>query len=947
MAIKKEKAQIDLIINGATANTSIRDLEAAARKAKSELRGMAPDSAKFKEMSANLANINKELEKTKVQAGLAKSSWEKMKDTITATLIGNLGANLVAMGFEKIAGYVTGAFDAAVKLSDQMANVRKTTSMTEAEVKGLRTELSKIDTRTSMSDLMEIAKVGGQFGIAKEQIAGFVKAVDMTTVALGDEFTGGAEQVATEMSKLRNIFKDIQTDDVGTDVNFISNAINELAAAGVATGPVVADLANRIGGVGIQLGLSSGQVLGLSATLQELGVSSERGGTAVTKILQKMLTNTDDFAKIAGINVSSFKDLLNKDLYGAFIKVMEGSKQLGPNAGLLAGIIKDLEVQGASASEVFAKLGSNTDMLNEKTTLASKALTNTSSITEEFRLKNDNLAGSVAQLNKEWNKLTSNPAMVSFFTLGVDLTRQLVGGVKELADWTARLWGGKAEAAAQSAMRAFEEDRKNQEREKQIYAEQLASYKLHLKKLTDEDLAREAVKLQIQQQSQITYMRDLMAEGDKEQFYIELKYAKQLQAEANAIAKVQKARLNATQKGNEEMSAEEKKAAAKKAKEAQQELDRVYKLQMKHYDELIAAAEKASNEELKILLDKYKKQGNAANDFYQKEVDAALQLMTITAKTQQDEKAAVEQTFLQKMGSLQEGSFQYKLLYEQMQQELAAIDEKYAAKSGDDEKKKNNDKLKSIQSAADALISVTNTLGNWQNQQMNIEMSLTRKFYNNKKIALKDQLDNGVISQERYNTEIIRLNEESEQKERAMQKRQAESQRNFAMFESAIKAALAWVEAYIFPWKIPQAIAATAQAALIAAMPLPEFYSGGWMPSSTNDKQAFPIIAHANEYMVDAKSARDPYVMDTIGIIERAKQNGVAPSQLAANSNTESSSNYITNNYGNQSSTEKLDKLIELLENGLVHKFEIDDEAGFKLNKILDKQKVGDNTDLL
>jgi TP901 family phage tail tape measure protein len=943
MASKTEKAQIDLIINGATANQSIRDLEAAARKAKSELRGMAPDSAKFKEMSANLANINKELEKTKVQAGLAKSSWEKMKETVTATLIGNLGANLATLGFQKIAGYVTDAFDAAVKLSDQMADVRKTTGMTEAQVKGLRTELSLIDTRTSMSDLMEIAKVGGQFGVAKEQIAGFVKAVDMTTVALGDEFTGGAEQVATEMSKLRNIFKDIQTDDVGTDVNFISNAINELAAAGVATGPVVADLANRIGGVGIQLGLSSGQVLGLSATLQELGVSSERGGTAVTKILQKMLTNTDDFAKIAGMNVSSFKDLLNKDLYGAFIKVMEGSKQLGPNAGLLAGIIKDLEVQGAGASEVFAKLGSNTDMLNEKTTLASEALTNTSSITEEFRLKNDNLAGSVEQLSKEWNKLTSNPAMVSFFELGVDLTRQLVGGVKELVDWTARLWGGEAEAAAQAAMRAFEEDRKNQEREKQIYAEQLASYKLHLSKLTDEDLAREAVKLQIQQQAQLNYMRELMAAGDKEQFYIELKYAKLLQAEGAAIKKVQKTRLDGNKKGTEELSKEEINAQEKRVKEAQKTADKILKIEMDRMRDTFKSME-ADNERMRQYGIKI---GKDVMAYIQEGKTAAAQLKILTATTAAEEIQGIKDLYAVKLAEHQAGTSQYKLLHAQMLKEIDDAEKKQADESVKTEKQKNDAKLKSIQSAADALISVINTLGNWQNQQMNIEMSRTRKLYNDKKVALKDQLDNGVISQQQYDTEIIRLNEESEQKERAMQKRQAESQKNFAMFESAIKTALAWVDAYIFPWKIPQAIAATAQTALIAAMPIPEFYSGGWMPNSSNDKQAFPIIAHANEYMVDAKSARDPYVMDTIGIIERAKQNGVAPSQLAANSNTESSSNYITNNYSNQSSTEKLDKLIEMLENGLVHKFEIDDEAGFKLNRILDKQKVRDSTDLL
>ena len=66
---------------------------------------------------------------------------------------------------------------------------------------------------------------------------------------------------------------DIKTDDVGTDIMHISNALNELGAAGFATSPVVADFASRIGGVGITLGLTSGQVLGLSATLQELNVS--------------------------------------------------------------------------------------------------------------------------------------------------------------------------------------------------------------------------------------------------------------------------------------------------------------------------------------------------------------------------------------------------------------------------------------------------------------------------------------------------------------------------------------------------------------------------------------------------------------------------------------------------------------------------------------------------
>lgn len=945
MATKTEKAQIDLIINGQTANQSLRDLEAAARKAKSELRGLTADSARFKELSGNIANINKELDATRVKAGLAKSSWDKMKESIKTTFIGNLGANLATLGLQKIAGYFTDSFSAAVKLSDQLADVRKTTGMTADEAKRLRTELSLIDTRTSMSDLMDIAKIGGQFGVAKEQILGFVQAVDKTTVALGDEFTGGAEQVAGEMAKLRNIFKDIQTDDVGTDINFISNAINKLAAEGVATGPVVSDNANRIGGYGIQVGLTTGQVLGLSAAQQELGITSERGGTAIVKILQKMLTNSSDFAKIAGMDLGKFKDMLNTDLYGAFIKVMEGSKKLGPNAGLLAGIIKDLELQGAGASEVFSKFGSNTEMLTNKVNLATEALTNTTSITEEFNLRNENLAGSVEKLSKEWNKLMANPAMVGFFQIGIDLARQLVGGLKQVAETVKFNYDILTKGYAETN-RIYKENQtseitaQNAETEKGIYAEQLAVYKQTIAQMTNEQLEGEAAKIAVQKKAQFEYMQELVATGNKEQFYIEAKYSKQLIGEANAIKKVQEARLGETKKGNGEITEEEKRAADKRAKEAKQELDRVYKLQMNYYDDLIKLAEKNRDEELKVLMETNKKKFEEIGKNTQSEVDAALQLMALTAMTKDEQVAAVEQTYLEKMSKVEEGSSQYKLLLEQKNREIADIEKKSADDSVKTEEEKQNAKLAAFKSAASSITDAVNAFSNYMQAQNAIELQQTRSFYNQKKTMLKDQLDKGLISQQEYDTKIIQLNEESESRERQLRREQAQSQKDFAVFEATLKAAVAVFEAIINPFKIPQAIAAGLQAAAIAATPIPEFYTGGWMPGSGNDKSAFPIIAHANEYMVDAKSARDPFVMDTIGLIESAKQRGISPS--AANQSSQLVTNNSTvNNYANNANDMELKQLLQNLllamNDGLSINF--DDETAFKLDREMTRYK--------
>jgi microcystin-dependent protein len=69
-----------------------------------------------------------------------------------------------------------------------------------------------------------MAIVAGQFGVAKDQIAGFVESVDRVNIVMGSEFGGNAEAVATEMSKIRNVFTDIKTDNIGADITYADSA---------------------------------------------------------------------------------------------------------------------------------------------------------------------------------------------------------------------------------------------------------------------------------------------------------------------------------------------------------------------------------------------------------------------------------------------------------------------------------------------------------------------------------------------------------------------------------------------------------------------------------------------------------------------------------------------------------------------------------------------------
>jgi hypothetical protein len=262
---------------------SMKQLEAEARRLKTAWRMAEPNTAEFDRLRTQLDAVHKRM--ATVQTGLGpfgqawKSVWDQLKG-VNMALIGVFAGNMAL-------NWIKGIFTGAGKLSDELADIQKTAGLTKQEVQALNKELSKSDTRTKTSDLRAIAAIGGQVNVAKEQLLEFTRAVDVANVALNDEFKGGAEEVATVMGKIRNVLTDTKTEQVGQDILRISNAMNVLSASGFATAPVIAENTNRIAGLGIQVGLTSGQVIGMAAAQQELNISSERGGRPSPRSFRK------------------------------------------------------------------------------------------------------------------------------------------------------------------------------------------------------------------------------------------------------------------------------------------------------------------------------------------------------------------------------------------------------------------------------------------------------------------------------------------------------------------------------------------------------------------------------------------------------------------------------------------------------------------------------------
>lgn len=441
-----EQGHIVLDADGSKVLKTIKQIDSETRSLKATLRNLEINSDSFKKTTTAIQELNRE----KVKLNQTLSGTNKMWENIKSQMISVGAVALGFLGFQFLTNQIGGMIRKNAELSDSLATIRQKTGMTQEEVEKLNKAFGKFDTRTATKELRAIATELGALGINKDKIADTTKAIDKLSVALEGEFANASE-VTRVTGTLRNILTDIKTDAPDQDMLHLGNALLELGNAGLATAPVVSDIATRIGAVGGAMGLTAGQVLGISASLQELGLTAERGGTATAKILQKMTANVGEFAKIAGVPVQEFTKMLNTDLYGAFKQVMEGSQKSTESATALAMMLKDAELSGAGASEVFLKLGKNAGLMDEKVQLASKALGETSKIMDAFDLKNETLGAKLDKLGKSIYGIMANSGITKFF-------ESMVDGLLQITDKTTK--ADKAVKEFNDATRKYEETSK-------------------------------------------------------------------------------------------------------------------------------------------------------------------------------------------------------------------------------------------------------------------------------------------------------------------------------------------------------------------------------------------------------------------------------------------------------------------------------------------------------
>lgn len=392
--IKDQTRNLDL------ANASLNEMKALKTYLTRQLGDLKTGSdewiAKLKEIAdveVAMDATSKNMDKIKGQAKEQEGVWTSFKGAFA----GAFAAVTLENAIEEVVDFGVKSVKAAAEASDAMSDIEKATNMSTVEVQALSDALDDIDTRTTKEALNDIAVVGGQLGVAKDEVLGFVESVDRAVVALGDEFTGGAEEVGRELGSLQKLFKETKDMKAGEAINDIGSALNALGAAGSATAPVVADFTQRMG----QLGDLSPQItetMGLGAAFQELGLTAEIAAGGTANILLGAAKGTEAFAKEMGKSTEEVKQLINTNPNEFLMQLAQHFKGLSNTE--LAKRLDDIGIKSQEATKVMSLLSSQTDMVRQKQELAAKAMSEGTSLTEEFNKKNQNAAAELAKVEK-------------------------------------------------------------------------------------------------------------------------------------------------------------------------------------------------------------------------------------------------------------------------------------------------------------------------------------------------------------------------------------------------------------------------------------------------------------------------------------------------------------------------------------------------------------------
>ena len=429
-ALKTNQQQVNETLKNLS-SASYKELNVAMRSLQKQLRSGAVErnSEEWKKLQGVLNKVKAEMQHINDEGKVSKSLFSRMWDGLNK----NWGA------FTQIIGSVTtltltmrAAAQAYADMEESMANVRKYTGQTDEQVHQMNEDFKRMDTRTAREQLNELAGSAGRLGItSKEMIEEFVDGADKINVALGDDL---GKDAVDKIGKLAQMFGEDKTKGLRGAMLATGSAVNELAQSSSANAGYIVDFTADLSGVGIQAGMTQAQLMGLASALDQNMQEEATSATVFSQLITKMYQEPAKFAKIAGMQVKEFSNLMKTNANEGLMKFMQAMKSKGGFAEM-APMFEEMQLNGTRAVGVLSAVATHLDQVKEAQDIATKSYADGTSVLNEFNTQNTTVQAELDKAKKRFQDLTIElgekliPAMkygITSFSLTIKVMSTLI-----------------------------------------------------------------------------------------------------------------------------------------------------------------------------------------------------------------------------------------------------------------------------------------------------------------------------------------------------------------------------------------------------------------------------------------------------------------------------------------------------------------------------------------
>lgn len=361
----------------------IKQLEAAVAEADAKVDRLAADAKKMDEAfetskeCAELEQLQSKLAETGAHAGSLKERMKLTslggKNLLDPSTIKSAGMTLYSTLTPAITMLGWRTVTAAQEMDSAYRDMRKTVSGTETqfeELKQAAIDFSKTHV-TSAGQILQIEAIGGELGIATEDLKAFAETVSNLDVATNLN----TDEAAESLGKLANI-----THMTSDEYDNYADALVRLGNNGASTEDQIVDIATRIGSMGTIVGMTVPEILALSSSIASTGMKTEAAGTAISNTfsdIESAVANGGDkleaFAKVAGTSAEEFANSWRTHPIEAFQAFIVGLNRIESEGGSATATLEAMGITGERQKQSILGLMQTIGGLNDNLAMSQHA----------------------------------------------------------------------------------------------------------------------------------------------------------------------------------------------------------------------------------------------------------------------------------------------------------------------------------------------------------------------------------------------------------------------------------------------------------------------------------------------------------------------------------------------------------------------------------------------